>query len=91
MHSYSNQLSTIATISRLIISELFPACFSCHNNFNLLPNSSRSNGKNIVSETPEAMIAGDSSSFIIDLSLLLFCPYCLISNFISLPNSYINF
>ena len=28
IHFYSNNLSTIATISSLIISELFPACFS---------------------------------------------------------------
>ena len=33
-HLYSNNLSTIATISRLIIPELFPACFCCSNNFN---------------------------------------------------------
>ena len=34
-HLYSNNLSTIATISSLIKSELFPACFSCSNKFNL--------------------------------------------------------
>ena len=39
MHLYSNNLSTIATISSLIKSELFPACFSCNNNFNLLQSS----------------------------------------------------
>ena len=67
MHLSSNNLSTIATISSLIISEFFPACFSCNNNFNLLQSSSRSDDKNIV-EIPEAMIAGDLSNFIRVLS-----------------------
>ena len=40
MHLYSNNLSTIAMISSLIMSELFPACFSCSNNFNLSQSSS---------------------------------------------------
>ena len=39
MHLYSNNLSTIATISSLIISELFPACFSCNNILNLSQSS----------------------------------------------------
>ena len=68
MHLYSNNLSTIATTSLLIISELLPACFSCNNNFNLLQSSSGSDDKNIVFETPEAMIAGDYSNFIRVLS-----------------------
>ena len=46
------------------MSELFPACFSCNNNYSLLHNSSGSDDKNIVFETPEAMIAGDLSNFI---------------------------
>ena len=54
MHLYSNNLSTIATISSLIKSELFPACFSCSNNFNLSQSSSGSDDKKIVFETPEA-------------------------------------
>ena len=53
MHLYSNNLSTIATISSLIISELFPAYLFCNKNFNLLQSSSRSDEKNIVFETPE--------------------------------------
>ena len=63
---YSNNLSFIATISSLIISELFPACFSCSNSFNLLQSSSGSDDKNIVFETPEAEILkpGDLSNFI---------------------------
>ena len=36
IHLYSNNLSTIATLSLSIMSELFPACFSCNNNLNLL-------------------------------------------------------
>ena len=54
MHLYSNNLSTIATISSLIISELFPACFSCNKIFNLSHNSLASDDRNIVFETPEA-------------------------------------
>ena len=54
MHLYSNNLSTIATISSLIMSELFPACFFCKNNFNLSQSSSGSDDKNIVFETPQA-------------------------------------
>ena len=34
-HLYSNNLSTIATISTLIVSELFPACFAFSNYFSL--------------------------------------------------------
>ena len=63
MHFYSNNLSIIATISLLIISELFPACFSCNNNFNLSHNSLESVDKNIVFETPESKKAGDFSNF----------------------------
>ena len=48
MHLYSNNLSTIATISSLIMSELFPAFFSCNNNFNLLQSSSGSDVKIII-------------------------------------------
>ena len=70
MHLYSNNLSTIAMISSLIISELFPACFSCNNNFNLSHNSSGSDDKNIVFETPEAetIKPGDLFNFIRVLS-----------------------
>ena len=38
IHLYSNNLSTIAMISSVIKSELFPACFSCNNNLNLAHN-----------------------------------------------------
>ena len=68
MHLYSNNLSTLAMIFSLFMSELFPACFSCNNNFNLSHNSLGSDYKNIVFETPEDMIAGDFSNFIRTLS-----------------------
>ena len=63
---YSKNLSTIATISSLIISELFPACFSSNNNFNLSHSSLASDDKNIVLETPEAepINYGDLSNYI---------------------------
>ena len=62
MQLYSNNLSTIATISSLIISEVLPACFSCKNIFNLSQSPSGLDGKNVVFEIPEALIAGDSSN-----------------------------
>ena len=70
MHLYSNNLSIIATISSLIISELFPACFSCSNNFNLSHNSLALDDRNIVFETPEAetIKPGELSNFISFLS-----------------------
>ena len=66
MHLYANNLSTIATISSLIISELFPAWFSCYNNFSLSHSSLGSDDKKIVFETPEAetIEPGDLSNFI---------------------------
>ena len=87
MHLYSSYLSTRATISSIIISKLFPACFSCNNNFNLLKCSSGSVGKNNVSEKPEAKTAGDLSNLITNLSHSLFHSFCLMSKFISFPNS----
>ena len=58
------------------MSELFPACFSCNNNFNLSQISSGADDKNKVFETPEAETfnPGDLGNFIsvlpqIDLSL----------------------
>ena len=76
MHLYSNNLSIIATISLLILSELFPACFSCNNNFNLSHNSSGSDDRNIVFETPEAetIKPGDFSNFISFLSQIDLLP-----------------
>ena len=56
MHLYSKNLSTLATISSLIISELFPSSFSCSNNLNVSHNSLGSDDKNIVFEIPKAEI-----------------------------------
>ena len=72
MHLYSNTLSNIAIVSSLIILEILLACFSCGNNVHVSHKSSGSDGKNIVFETPEAMIAGDLSSFIRVLSRVEF-------------------
>ena len=90
IHLYSNNLSSLTTFSSLIMSEFLPSCFSCSNKFNLLHNSSELDGENIV-EIPDAMKAGGFNNFIIDLSLSLFCPCCLILKFISFPNSCISF
>ena len=93
IHLYSNNLSTIATISSITISELFPACFFCNNNCNLSYNSSGSDDRNIVFETPEAetIKPGDLSYFIRGLSRVDFLPTAFVSKCISFANSYINF
>ena len=54
IHLYSNSLSRITTISSFIISELFPACLSCSNNFNRSQSSLESDCKTILIEIPEA-------------------------------------
>ena len=76
IHFYSNNLSTIATISLLSMLELFPACFSYSSNFILSQSSSGSEDKNIVFETPEAETTkpGGCSKFIRVLSLVDFSP-----------------
>ena len=86
-HLYFNNLSIIAKISTLIITELLPACFYCNNNFNLSQSSLGSDDKIIVFETPVAIIAGDLSNLTIVLSRSLFFPFCLILKFISFANS----
>ena len=90
MHLYSNNLSTIATISSSLETELFPPCFSCNSNFKLSQSSTGSDDKNLV-EIPEDMIARDSSIFIIELCLILGRPVLLVSYFISFANSRNNF
>ena len=92
MHLYCNSLSTLAMISSLNKSELLPACFSCNNNFNLLHNSSGSDDKNIVFETPEAetIKPGYLSSFIRVLSRVDLLPRAFVSKFISFAKSYVN-
>ena len=86
MHLYSNNLSTRPMISSLIMSELFRACNSYSNNFNLPQNLSRSIHNKLV-EFFEAMIAGDLSNLILDLSRSLLRCVCLILKFIFFPNS----
>ena len=49
MPLYSNNLSTKATISSLIMLEFFPACFSCSINFNLSHSSLGPPGKKFCS------------------------------------------
>ena len=56
MHLFSNNLSARAIISSLFMSEVYPACFSCSNNFNLSHSSLGSDGKNIIFQFPEAEI-----------------------------------
>ena len=81
MHLYSTNLSTIATIGSIILSELFPACFSCNNYFTLSLNSSACSERNDFSEndffeTPEAetIKLGDSNTFIGVLSRVYLIP-----------------
>ena len=66
MYLYSNNFSTIATVSSLFKSELLPACFSCNNHFNLSHNSLGSDVKNLVFEISEAKatVLCDLSNFI---------------------------
>ena len=63
---YSNKLSSITTLSSLIISKWFPACFSYSNNFNRSHFSFGSDVKNILFELPEEEIVkpGDLGNFI---------------------------
>ena len=91
IHLYSSNLSTIATIYSLNLSELFPAFFSCGNSFNLLQSSSGSDDKNNVFGTPEAIIAGALSSFISYRSLVDFVRCLLSSKSISFAKLYFNF
>ena len=79
-HLCSKNLSIITTFSLLNISELFPACLSCSNNFNWLHSWLGSDG-NFFVEIPGAMIACELRRFIRDFSLGLFRPFCLLSVF----------
>ena len=102
MHLYFITLSTIATISSLRTSELFPACFSFSNNYNLLHILLESDDKKIFLDSfsfwifgfgeffylrEPAMIAGGLSKLNSVLSLVIFRSFCLLLNFISFPNS----
>ena len=90
---YSNNLSNITTISSLIISELFPACFSCNNNFHIPHNSLGSDDRNIVFEIPEAetIKPGALSNFTSFLSRIDLLPGAFASKCISFAKSYYNF
>ena len=55
MHLYSNNISTIATISSFIRSELFPTRSSCSNNFNQSQSALGFCEKNV--EIPEPKMA----------------------------------
>ena len=68
------------------MSKLLPACFSSKNNFNLSHKLLELYDKFFV-EIPEAMIAGDLSIFLRELSLGLFRPACLILILISFPKA----
>ena len=93
MQLYSNNLSTIALISPLIILELMPACSSCSNNVYLLHNLSGSDGKNNVFEIPEAELikTGDLGTLIRVLFRVDLLPWAFTSNYISFAKSYNNF
>ena len=87
MHLYSNSLPTITTISSLILPELFPTCLSCSNHFILSHNSLGFSGKIFV-EILEAMIAGDLSNHLSDLSPVLLLPVAFTSKNFSFAKSY---
>ena len=87
MRFCSNHFPTIATLFLLLMSELFPACFSCSNKFILSQTSSGSDGQTFV-EITESMMAGDLSNFLSVLSLIDFLPGALTSEYISFANSY---
>ena len=93
MHLYSIILSAIATFSSLIENELFPACFSSINKFNLSQTSLGSDDKYIAFETPEAetIILGELSNFISVQSQVDLLPRTVLSIFISLAKPYNNF
>ena len=73
MHLYSESLSARAINSSLIMLDLFPDCFSCGNNFTLSHSLSGSDDNHLVFDSlrDPAMIAGDSSTFIRDLPVVL--------------------
>ena len=66
LQSYSNLLSTIATVSSSVISELLPACLSCDNYYIRSQSSLGFFDKTLVFEKPEAetIIQCDLGNFI---------------------------
>ena len=75
------------------MSELFPACFSCGNNFNQSHNSLGSVDKYIVFEIPDEKIIkpGKLSNFTSVRSRVNLLLVAFTSKFISFAKSYINF
>ena len=75
------------------MSEIFPASFSCSNNFTRLHNLLRSDGKYFVLEIRKAEINknGDSSNLISVLSRVDLLPGAFTSKYISFARSYIKF
>ena len=82
IHLFSDNLSPIAAISSSFILEIFPACFSCSNIFLLSHISLGWDGKKLIFEIPETVIAGELSNFIEDLPLLIGRRFGLISDFL---------
>ena len=80
-------------MSSLIISELFPPCFSRSNNFNLPHSSLGSDDKDLVFEIlgAETIEPGDLSYFVSVQARVGFLPIAFGSKFFSFAKSYNNF
>ena len=103
---YSTNLSAKALISSVIMSEVFPASFSCSEKFYLSQSSLQIEDKNLVFVSfgfeenfllrgdvipkAETTVAGDLRNLIGELHLVLFIPKAISSNYISFANSDIN-
>ena len=106
IHLFYHGSSPLIIISAVTMSEIFPACFPCSNIVNLSQSSLREVDNHIgfsffvfwtfssekdLSLRDLAVIAGDSSKLIGDLSLKLFLPRACSSKNISFANSNISF
>ena len=63
MHLYSNRLSAIATISSLVMSEIFSTCFSCSRKFNLSQSPLELEDKNHVFDSFKIWVFGFEGNF----------------------------
>ena len=97
MQLYSSSLSAVSTFSSLIVSKIFPACFSCINSFNLSKSSLGLEDKNLVEQlfgsdslNVPATIPFDLSIPTGDLSQVLLLPRAFSSKYISFAVSYIS-
>ena len=86
MHLSSKKLSANAMLSSSIILEICPACFFCSNNIILSQSRLVSDDKTIVG-IPEAMIAGELSNLIRNLSPVLFFTRSFYIEYISFAKS----